>query len=361
MTERQLIDWLLENASEVIKYRVAREFLDENVYFDFERMQIELLKNPDVQVWLKNLKPEIPFKWNLIHGSFDWQFENSMLKVIRLGLHAGIPEVDEIAKYYINYLETESVKTENKRELFNSIIVATMLLAVGYTDDIVRDFMKNSLDSLSKFTDNKNYHIYVENRDDYKGIPKNWKHSPIIKPQLLKEHGFCYPMVYDLIGLSSMYSLADGSTNEKVNSVIKYILCDDFHNKIKDGYGILAVGEGRYHSMGWDPKLPGYFDVSDYAKTSPHQLLFYADILSKYPIAVKSRWYSNVITHLEQFKTEIGTYCFPKEYLREKTGYAVQGFHLGLGENKRKKTWCEVESTFIMLKLKKSLQIQVLF
>lgn len=354
LTEMQLIDWLLENADEVIKYRVQREFLDLSANFDYESIQGELLENPEVQLWLKNLKPEIPFKRNLIHGSFDWQFENSMLKIIRLGLHAGIPQIDEIARYYIKYLEIVSAKAENKRELFDSIIVAGLLLTAGYTVDIVKDFMKNSLDVLSKFTDSKNYDIYVESRESYKGLPKNWKETPIIKPQLLKEYGFCYPMVYDLIGLSSMYSLADSSTNEKVNSVIKYILCDDFHNKIEDGYGILVAGEGRYHGMGWDPKLPGYFDVEQYAKISPHKLIFFADILSKYPIAVKSSWYGNVITHLEQFNTGIGTYCFPKEYLREKSGYAVQGFHLGLGENKRKKAWCEVESTFIMLKLKKA-------
>lgn len=355
LTEKQLIDWLLENAGEIIKYRVAREFLDGEANFDQERMQAELLENLDVQLWLKNLKPEIPFKWNLIHGSFDWQFENAMLKVIRLGLHAGIPQVDDIVKYYIKYIKMESTKVKNKRELFNSIIVAGMLLSAGYRDDIVIDFMGNSLNVLSRFTESKNYDIYVESREDYKGIPKNWKESPIIKPQLLKEYGFCYPMVYDLIGLSGMYGLVGSETNGKVDSVIKYIICDDFHNKIMDGYGILVAGEGRYHSMGWDPKLPGYFNVSNYSRTSPHKLLFFADILSKYPIAVKSRWYIDVITHLEQFKTDIGTYCFPKEYLREKSGYAVQGFHLGLGENRRKKTWCEVESTFIMLKLKKAL------
>ena len=355
MTDIQIVDWLLENAGEVIKYRVAKEFLSGKENFNIEKMQEELLENPDIQLWLKNLKPELPFKWNLIHGSFDWQFENAMMKTIQLGLHAGITQVDEIAKYYLKYLEIESSKTENKRELFDSIIVASMLLTAGYTDDIVIDFMKNSLDVLSKFTDSGNYDIYVENREDYKGLPKNWKDSSIIKPQLLKEYGFCYPMVYDLIGLSSMYSLGDCKINEKVDSVIKYIVSDDFHNKIRDGYGILVAGQGRYHSMGWDPKLPGYFDVSDYAKTSPHKLLYFADILSRYPIAVKSRWYRDVISHLEQFKTEIGTYCFPKEYLREKSGYAVQGFHLGLGENKRRKTWCEVESTFIMFKLKKTL------
>jgi|LSQX01.3.fsa_nt_gb hypothetical protein len=355
LTEIQLLDWLLDNAGEVIKYRVSREFMPKKASLDNERIQTELLENPDVQMWLKNLKPELPFKWNLIHGSFDWQYENAMLKILQLGLHAGIPQVDEITKYYIKYLETESSKTKNKRELFDSIIVASMLLTAGYTDNIVLDFMKNSLDVLSKFTDSSDYDIYVENREDYKGLPKNWKDSPIIKPQLLKEYGFCYPMVYDLIGLSSMYRLGDCNINEKIDSVIKYIVSDDFHNKIKDGYGILVTGQGRYRSMGWDPKLPGYFNISDYARTSPHKLVFFANIISRYPIAVESRWYSDVIEHLEQFKTEIGTYCFPKEYLREKSGYAVQGFHLGLGENKRKKIWCEVESTFIMLILKKAL------
>lgn len=109
--------------------------------------------------------------------------------------------------------------------------------------------------------------------------------------------------------------------------------------------------------MGWDPKLPGYYDVNDSAKENPHKLLFVADIMSDYPVVVKSSWYKKVINYLEQFKTnsDYCTYCFPKGYLREKSGYGVQGFHLGLGENRRNKKWSEIESTFMMMRLKREL------
>lgn len=354
---QKTVEWLLQYAGSVIRYRTAREILNEKGE-NLEKLRIDLMSNLEVQIWLNNLKIEKPLKRNAIHGSLDNQFENAMLKVIQLGLHAGIPELDEIVEPFIEYLENESNKGDGKRKLFNSIIIASILLKAGYRTTPIIEFMKGSLHVMSSFAIQKSYDIYVANRNEYKGIPKNWSNTPIIKPEIIEKNGFCYPMIYDLVGLSKMCLLEDNEVNKQVHSVIQYILTDDFHENIIDGYGILFSGPGKYYSMGWDPKLPGYYDVSDSAKENPHKLLFVADIMSDYPVVVKSSWYIKVIHYLEQFKTNSDdcTYCFPKEYLREKSGYGVQGFHLGLGENRRNKKWAEIESTFVMMRLKREMQ-----
>jgi hypothetical protein len=37
--------------------------------------------------------------------------------------------------------------------------------------------------------------------------------------------------------------------------------------------------------------------------------------MSNFKIARKSKWYINCLNYVEQFRTEKGTYIFPKEYL----------------------------------------------
>jgi hypothetical protein len=207
------VEWLLQNAGSVIRCRTTREILnakDENL----EEIRIDLMSNLDVQIWLNNLKLEKPLKRSAIHGSLDNQFENAMLKVIQLGLHAGIPELDEIVDPFIEYLENESNKGDGKRKLFNSIIIASILLKAGYRTTPIIEFMKGSLNVLSNFAIKKSYDIYVMNRNEYKGIPKNWSNTPIIKPEIIEKNGFCYPTIYDLVGLSKMCLPEDNEVNK---------------------------------------------------------------------------------------------------------------------------------------------------
>ena len=100
--------------------------------------------------------------------------------------------------------------------------------------------------------------------------------------------------------------------------------------------------------MGWDPKYPGWFDIEKLNSDQGAGLLFFAQYISKYPPARKTKWFNNLLCCLEKYKTKNGTYIFPKEFLIEKTGYAVGGKHMSFGENRRKKNWAEIESTFYM-------------
>jgi len=76
------------------------------------------------------------------------------------------------------------------------------------------------------------------------------------------------------------------------------------------------------------------------------KLLFFAQFISKYPTARKTKWFVDLLSYIDKFKTDEDTYIFPSGWLKETQGYAVMGSHLSFGENRRNKKWREIESTF---------------
>ena len=352
----KIYDWLMDNADAPIRYRVAREILkDEKAA---KAIESELFNNLNIQKWLTNLKSHNPPQHHsMVHGSFDFCLENSMPKCAKLGLHGEMPQMKEAAWLY---LERIKGKHNHKpvRELFNEILIANFLTSAGYKDDDILKFMLKSLDVLYSFAKENTYDIYLtsEERAKLKGVPKRWRDTEyFIFGKDIDEKGFYYPLVYDIIGLSGLYVLNDPETDNKINTIIKYISTDDFHEKISDGYGIIVVdskyesGGSIYHGMGWDPKYPGWFDLEEFAN-SRHmpKLLFYAEFAAKYPSARKTKWFAELLSFLNHYKTDADTYIFPDKWLKESQGYANQGHHMSFGENRRKKVWCEIESTFYM-------------
>ena len=73
--------------------------------------------------------------------------------------------------------------------------------------------------------------------------------------------------------------------------------------------------------MGWDPKYPGWFDVTHYIndsidRSAPNgshtesqpsfvpKLLFFAMNIVNYPAAQKTRWFTDLLNCLDNYKTE---------------------------------------------------------
>lgn len=108
MMDTRLCEWLMDNADASVRYRVAREFLKDNKAA--RKTEAELPENPAVKIWLKNLKYDAASKrrW-IVHGSFDYCFENAMLKIAQLGLHAKLPQVKDALSYYINFFKSNPV------------------------------------------------------------------------------------------------------------------------------------------------------------------------------------------------------------------------------------------------------------
>jgi len=355
MTDIKICDWLMDNADAPIRYRIARELLkDEQTS---KKIEPELLENPNVVKWLPNIQGEVA-----CHGCLDTCFENVIPKLVQLGLHGGLPKIKDSIN---NYIEN-GIKNVNNfcpeeppyRSDFWSILIANFISMADVKIKLISKYMSDSLNEMYNFTKHGDYDIYLNEEEKSKlpGIPKKWWEKKVIKPELLKEYGFGYPMIYDIAGLYRLYDLKNPEVDKKIDNIISYISTDEFHSKIQDGYGICVEKEyARYHGMGWDPKYPGWFDVADYIETknikfknngNVPKLLFFAQNVSKYPVALKTKWFGDLLKYFEKYKTDNGTYIFPKEWLKESPGYAVQGHHISFGENRRKKNWCEIESTF---------------
>lgn len=354
MLEMRVCDWLMDNAGAPIRYRVARELLQDEK--TAKKIVGQLFENSDVLLWLKNLRPENPPQhWSMEHGSADFCLENALLKIVRLGLHGGLSQVTNAIEYYIEKLETASSSrpyrnnSEFAKSGFSSMLIANFCTLAGLRNGVVLDCMLGGLEVLYNFVCKGDYDIYVGNEEkpQLKAIPVIWKNHNFIKRNLVEEYGFCFPLIYDIIALYKMYSLNNLEINRKINAVINYITTDDFHNTISDGYGILISGDRKYYAMGWDPKYPGWFNVPDYIENvNASKSLFFAENIAKYPIAHKTKWFGNLLCYLDKYRTAEGRHIFPAGWLKEQKGYAVQGHHMSFGENRRKKNWREIESTF---------------
>jgi|GEM_PF-601107 len=374
MLDAKICDWLMHNADAPIRYRVAREILKEA--HTAKSIEAELLENPVVCLWLKNLASTAPLQHratSMEHGSMDACLENALYKCARLGLHGGLKPLVDAVEYYIETIGNH--KGGSFRNDFNKTLSANLMGMAGIENDAVLTYRLGLLDEMYGFAKQRNYDIYISaaERAGLTGIPPNWRsRNDFMRNDFFTEFGtWCpFPLIYDFMGLYSLYDLNNAKIDEKINAIIDYVSSDDFHRKITDGYGITISNESHitgkndydknlYRGMGWSPHYPGWFDVADYianavvnaghtGKPYVPRLLCFAELASRYPSAVKTKWFGELLTRLEGYKTEAGTYIFPKEWLPEKTGYAVCGFHMSYGENRRKKNWCEIESTFYM-------------
>jgi len=355
MTDEKLCEWLLACADTPIRCRVLRELLcDEKAA---EKLEPELFQNPVVALWLKNLRPQNPQHRSMAHGSFDFCLENALLKLVRLGLHCGQKPMVEALRFYTLKSDGEASGGQE----FLAIITANLLSAAGTDDEFCHRFMLDRLDRMCEFAKAANFDIYLDEagREMLKGVPAIWRNSEhFIAPDILRKYGYSLPFVYDIVGVYTLYALNNPEIDKKIDFLISLIATDEFHRKIADGYGIL-VGDGKkYHHMGWDPLFPGWFGAAKFMESgNPSKLLFFAENVANYPSAVKTRWFSGLIDYLETYRTPRGTYLFPTSWLREERGYAVLGHHLSFGENRRKRGWSEIESTFFMLLLKRAAKV----
>jgi len=349
MNSKQLIEWLIENSDAVIKYRTLIE-LAEISDKDTKKLKEELLKHSQVQTRLGYLNsPKNLNNFGVIHGSKNTCLENCIPMLIDFGFKKGITEFDEMVIPLIQQIKEKFWSIPPVFCDFGQIVIYPFFLLSEYYDDDLLSYMHERLDIIYNFVSENNYEIY-DYDTKYKGIPKAFQDRPIIKPELYINGKFKFPLIYDIYGLAALIKIGDKETMKKIQRVVEYIMSPEY-NRLITGYGILSSGNRRYHAMGWDCKLPFYFEDMDINK--PNLYLHRLELMAHFPNAVTSSWFQQGLNHFESFKTEKGTYAFPKEYLIERESPWVLGSHMSLGENRRKKQFIETESTFRMLKIKK--------
>lgn len=90
-----------------------------------------------------------------------------------------------------------------------------------------------------------------------------------------------------------------------IKNVAGYILIPGYHNVVVHKYGVLALPDRKYYSMGWDIRLLGYVGIEGIF-TRGALLLQRMELMAHFPVAVVHRWSIDAIT----FRTGSGTYFF---------------------------------------------------
>ena len=343
-----LVQWLIDNGGEVIRYRTASELTKGYSVSTLEEMGRDLLQSELVQYWLSCLSGKTGF--NDIHGRRDKCFENAMGKLTLFGLRKGMADFDLRCKTYLNLI-TGLDKEWSVIEVLSRTIVASLLAMGGYlTETKVRGWIEERLDTVYGFVKKGLYSIYVD-KFEFKNIPAAFKNHPLINPDLYAHGKFALPWIYDIFAFSVLHNQTkEQGIRAKIASVISYIL-DTRYQQLHDGYGIVLTGKNHYNVMGWNVWLPGYkrMHANSFSMGCLIQRL---ELMSRFPDVLSNQWFTNNLDHLGSFKTDNRGYIFPKQYIQErKNSYFVTGAHMGLGENRRNKLAYKVESTFWMLKI----------
>jgi len=334
------IEWLLENSGAVIKYRTQLELMNINIK-NLNNDMADIIALPQTQkrlTFLKNLD------YKRVHGSNHTYLENVLPMLSDFGINYDNSAVLEVYKENHIIDEILAGNTNFYSIFYDRLISCPFLLRFNFPNKGLYDFATKRINTIHEFTRHKDYLIY-DNPGNHKGVPKPFRNRPIIKPELSYGDKCKLPLIYDILTMAEIYDSVSIDVQEKIDNIIDYVISPGY-DVVADGYGILVAPKRRYYAMGWDCKKP-FNDKQDYSYRNLHRLLLY----SKFPTAAKSLWFQNAVGFLTQFRTDAGTYIFPKEYLPEVDSNWILGSRMSLGENRRKKNWIEIESTFYMQSL----------
>jgi len=329
------VEWLTANASPVIQYRTQLELMEVSE----DKLQNNLADVLALSQTQKRLTLLKYMNYNRTHGSDSTHLENILPMLCDFGLHYGI----DAFNCEIKSLDEISAIVTDKN--YDKLIAYPFLLRSKFPLEGLLVFAVERINTIYDFTKNMDFDIY-DDISDYKGVPKNFQDRPIIKPDIACGWGkIRLPLIYDIVMFAAIYEGVSLALKIKIDNIVAYILSSEY-DIVEPMYGILAAEHRKYYAMGWDCKKP-FNDGQNYTYPNLHRLLLYAE----FPTVVKSNWFQNAVGYLTQYKTANGTYVFPSEYLREADSNWVLGSRMSLAENRRKKQYAEIESTFYMLKL----------
>jgi len=335
-----LTEWLLEVASPVIRYRTLVELMRTTDKTLLQDTLTEMLALPQTQ---KRLASLANLDFNRTHGANGTYLENVLPMLGDFGLHYGIEPFDRASKKMSELMPIISDKGYDK------LVAYPFLLRAGFHFDGLLDYAIDRIDTIYDFTRHGNYDIY-DDAADYPRVPKSFRNRPVVKPAIASGEAIRLPLIYDMVMLAAVYARMPAETQVKIDNIMDYVISNDY-DTVKTGYGILCAAPNKYYAMGWDCLKP-FNSNRYYANQNFQRLLLYA----QFPTAIKTKWFTHAVDYMAQFRTTTGTYIFPKSFLGESDGNWVLGVRNSLAENRRKKNWIEIESTFYMRKLLSHIQ-----
>lgn len=344
MSDRFLAWWLVDNAGPIIKYRTLVEILREQDIGRVSDALDGLFLSPMVKKWLDMLKPRLGF--HSVHHSMPTAFENSMGKLVQLGLHAGLQPFDSktlpFRAWLSDRLKEETPEGVGPWEGFSELLLTSFLAYAGYDDTLpVKTMTKERLRISLAFAETVDFdEFYV------KDTKKEW----LVNSRYYREVENGLPLVHDIRGFASSRWILDEKEYRRMCEKIVSVILSPEYQGLKPGYGYMKYGKTTY-SIGWSVHLPNYSSAPKDGEMS--KLLLCLELLAPFGTAREGEWFKNSLKLLEDQMTEDGHYRFPRSWLPEKpSGYWVGGHYMALEDNRRKQSAIDYESTFRVLKIK---------
>jgi hypothetical protein len=349
MESSDLAQWLLRNAGPCIRFRTLVDIIKEQDIGFVGHALKEMLKSPQMMKWLDLLTPK--FDINSIHSSRQDAYENVMGRLVQLGQRAGLQPFDSKTLPFRVWLsECVGTPPDRPHSIFLRTIVASLLAYAGYgSTTMVEKQMIQRLNILYSFAKSPDFSQIFADESQFKGLPKKTDHK-LVNPELYPEQNFMLPWVHDIRGLAHCPNIINsGKYRAHIEKIVSSILTPDYQ-KIPWSYG-LAKYENRYYVLGWAVHLPSYWSTPTERELA--ELLLSLEFMAQFPIARESSWFKDAMEYLESFRTDQGTYLFPRKYLPErKFGYWVSGTRMMFDERKGNRHAIECESTFRVVHIK---------
>jgi len=338
------LDWLIENAGPIIRYRVLNEIKLKGTNLKQDQLLADMLSCGEVQKWMHLLAES-----KHIHGSDDYAMENSLAKLTAYGLTSDFCEISKLVESVYKRKFSNVVESDSG---YQGILFPFFVALKHFNHKGVLSYALARLDTIYAFASESQ--TDADNREDISDwilseqeklalrIPRQWHDKTVWRPEISN----LLPNCYDYY----LFSFLDGH-QEKRAAVLRFVHTPQFQKlceqrEFRRSYGWNA--EKRYCWSTWEmPYMHGYHGF-DSAKFAGNKFLLYMDLTSRFPQANTLAWFQNGLRYLENFRTEAGRYRFPTSFLPErKNGYYLYtGARMRLGE--KGSLGIETESTFRM-------------
>ena len=321
MNNSDLKNWILDNGGPAIQLRVFINQSENNSKKDIDNIISELLNLKEVNTviyFLDTFKVESRDKKtleHLVHYYKETCIDNFFPRLLDLGFRAGISIFDEKMQS-VRKVFSYMLSQDYDYCYYYRLMLHRFFFMSGYTYQEIADSMVQRMNAIHKVAKDRIFNVYQDGNNLPK-VPKHWADRRIIKDDLnpfSKMAQIPLPTIYDISALAyfSHYQ-NDSTTQAKVDDIVEYILDPEFQ-KLPEGYGLIwDKYNRRYFACGWSPTLPIYEDYYRPKSLSSYSVLSYLVMMSNFRVAIKSKWFKNCMNHLEQFRTEKGTYLFPKK------------------------------------------------
>lgn len=333
--------FLYEHGNPILKYEAAT-----HLGIHTKDLRQSMLKSPEVEYWIDCLYQFIGNPQ--IHGAADNRFENAMHKLLSYGIEEKDDKrIYEVNLFILKYLEN-IIKYQYFFDSVNATILASWLACMGYKEAIITDILRDRVEKIYSFTKDKDYNIYADPKG-FPAIPKARAMHPLVKPELYENNIWRLPTLHDIYAFGHLPEILsdDKDIQRKIDTIIEYIF-DDRYQMFYSGYGLMLVPPRKYYSMGWSVHLCRYFENETFER---YGFIWQMALMSKFKKARETDWFKNNLEYLITYE-ENGIYDLPDVYLKEeKNKYYVLGFHMGFGEDKRKKLSKKLVSTAWMLRI----------